>query len=478
MISSSTRGLTTGGHVFASGITAAPRATAAMILVLFISVLLPPVYFNIGSTSLSLSRAFLLFAIVPLLIRLLSGQAGRLMPADYFMMAYCGWIAITYTYHYGTSRIALSGITIIEQLGAYLLGRVLIRNITDYNIFIKTFFTALLVLFPFAIFELFTGKNLWAALFDPFFSVHQKPSSAYGRMGLERVLSGFEHPILYGLFCSLGMANFFYVYQPKIFKAIAMMVFTAGMTFMSLSSAPLMAVASQALMITWDKATRGRWVLLVVLVVSAYVTVDALSNRTPVTILISTLTFNPLSAWVRVAIWDYGSAAVLANPIMGIGLEDWPRPFWVTSSVDNFWLLISMRHGIPAIGLLLGALAFHLAAILRAKNLSPILARYRTGYVLALLCLYFTLCTVHIWGGMSSFVFFYIGAGLWFVGAAGHGSKVVPDPATSHQDIAPLGRVTAVVTRSTGPASIRQNHSASLPQSRFPIAHKREPHED
>jgi hypothetical protein len=170
---------------------------------------------------------------------------------------------------------------------------------------------------------------------------------------------------------------------------------------------------------------------------------------------------------------------VLANPIMGIGLEDWPRPFWVTSSVDNFWLLISMRHGIPAIGLLLGGLAFHLAAILRAKNLSPRLARYRTGYVLALLCLYFTLCTVHIWGGMSSFVFFYIGAGLWFVDAAGQGAEtVVPNPVTAHQDIAQFSRAVAVATRSNGPEAIKPNRSASLPKSRFPIAHKREPHKD
>jgi hypothetical protein len=447
-------------------------------VVLFIAALLPPIYLDVFGTRLSFSRIFLLLAIVPLLIRLLSGQAGRLMVTDYLMLMYCGWVAVTYTYHYGTTRIGLSGITIVEQLGAYLVGRVLIRNVRDYSIFIRIFFIVLLILFPFALFEVFTGKNIWADLFDPFFSVHVKGWSAYGRMGLERVMSGFEHPILYGLFCSLGMANFFYVYQPKIFKALAMMTFTVGMTFMSLSSAPLMAVASQALMITWDKATRGRWVLLAVLVIVAYVTVDALSNRTPVTILISTLTFNPLSAWVRVAIWDYGSAAVLANPIMGIGLEDWPRPFWVTSSVDNFWLLISMRHGIPAVGLLLGALAFHLAAVLRVKNLSPELKRYRTGYVLALLCVYFTLCTVHIWGGMSSFVFFYIGAGLWFVDAAGQGSEAALEPAASDQYIAHPSRAVAVVRRRIGPASGRLNRSAGFPPSRFPIAHKREQRED
>jgi hypothetical protein len=469
MISRKTTVRALDGHVFAS-----VRPTSALFIGLFIAVLLIPIYFNIGETRLSMSRVLLLISFLPLLIRLLTGQAGRLMAADYLMMAYCGWVAITYTYHYGTGRIALSGITIIEQLGAYLVGRVLVRNVTDYRIFIKTFFIALLLLLPFALFELFTGRNLWAALFDLIFSVHQKPGSAYGRLGLERVMSGFEHPILYGLFCSFGVANFFYVFQPRIFKAVIMMVFTAGMTFMSLSSAPLMAVASQALMITWDKATNGRWVLLAVLAVLTYVTIDALSNRTPVTILISTLTFNPVSAWTRVAIWDYGYAAVLANPIMGIGLEDWPRPFWLTSSVDNFWLLISMRHGIPAIVLLLGALACHLVAILRTNNPPSTLARYRTGYVLALLCLYFTLCTVHIWGGVSSFTFFYIGAGLWFAGTADRVLESVSDPDASNQRISYRG----MATSSAGVTAVRPDRPAALPQSRFPNAHKRGHRED
>lgn len=478
MISSKTSALLSDGSASNVGRSAVLQATSALIVVLFVLALLPPVYFNIGSTRLSLSRILLLSLIVPLLIRLISGQAGRLMMTDYLIFFYCSWIALTYTYHYGTARIALSGITIIEQLGAYLVGRTLIRSATDYKIFVRTFFVALLVLFPFALFELFTGRNLWAMLFDPIFSIHQKPRSAYGRMGLERVMSGFEHPILYGLFCSLGMANFFYVYQPKIFKAAAMTIFTVTMTFMSLSSAPLMAVASQALMIIWDKATKGRWVLLACLVVLAYVTVDTLSNRTPVTILISTLTFNPGTAWTRIAIWDYGSAAVLANPIMGIGLEDWPRAAWVTSSVDNFWLLISMRHGLPAIMLLLGGLVFHLAAILGVKNLSPELTRYRTGYVLALLCVYFTLCTVHIWGGMSSFVFFYIGAGLWFVNAAGQGSEAAPGHADSHQDIAQPHKAAALARRRIEPALGTTNRATGLPSSRFPIAHKREQSED
>lgn len=452
------------------------RATSATVIVIFILSIISPAYLVISGTYLTFSRVLLLIFITPLLVRLLLGRAGPLMRTDYLILLYSAWIAITYTFHYGTTRVALSGITIIEQLGAYLVGRVLIRNSTDYTIVIRTFFISILILLPFSILELLTGRNLWAELFDLFVSVRPKDGSAYGRMGLERVTSGFEHPILYGLFCSLGLANLFYFSRSKV-KAIAAIIFVSGMTFMSLSSAPLMAVGSQALMITWDKITKGRWILLSVLIVAAYVTIDALSNRTPVTILISTLTFNPLSAWTRVSIWDYGSAAVLANPIMGIGLGDWPRPFWLTSSVDNFWLLISMRHGFPAIGLLLAALLFHLIAILRAKNLPPTLARYRTGYVLALLCLYFTLCTVHIWGATSSFVFFYIGAGLWFVGAGEKVSEAMRGPVAQNVAVM-LPESGAAAPQSTRFPSALPDRSPGLPQSRFPSRHKRGDRED
>jgi hypothetical protein len=443
-ILSNTTDLVTSKKITSSARNEIPHATSAFIVVVFIGVLLPPAYFDIGSLRLSFSRVFLLFAIIPLLIRLLSGRVGALLLTDYLMMMYSAWIAITYTYHYGADRIGLSGITITEQFGAYLVGRTLIRNATDYMIFIRSFFVALLFLFPFAAFELFTGINILTVLLDPIMSVHIKGQSAYGRIGLERVMSGFEHPILFGIFCSLGMANFFYIFKPNLFKALSMMALTAGMTFMSLSSAPLMAISSQAFMIAWDRFTKGRWLLLAILVVTTYVVIDLLSNRTPVTILISTLTFDANSAWTRVSIWDYGYASVKENPFMGIGLEDWPRPGWLTSSVDNFWLLISMRHGVPALVLLLGALASHLFVILRVKYLTPTLQRYRTGYVLALLCLYFSLCTVHIWGGISSFVFFYFGAGLWFADAARERSASRAGTLSTDQHTAHPSRAAAV----------------------------------
>ena len=73
-----------------------------------------------------------------------------------------------------------------------------------------------------------------------------------------------------------------------------------------------------------------------------------------------------------------------------------------------------MRAGIPAFLLLVTGLVANLVRILRA-DLPPHPARYRTGYVIAAVSTFMTLCTVHMWGSVSVFLMFYFGAGLWFV---------------------------------------------------------------
>jgi hypothetical protein len=402
--------------------------TAGAVIAFFVFSVISPAYFNLGGLSLSFSRLLLLVLIVPLFFQLMMGKAGKVMAADYLFMGYAVWVMVSLVHHHGAERFAYAGITIIEHLGAYLLGRVLIRNIADYRFLVRSFFYSLVILFPFALIELFTNRNLWSNAFSAVFSVPYKPASAYGRMGLNRVMSGFEHPILFGLYCSLGIGNFFYVYRTQLARALPMMGFATGMTFMSLSSAPLLGATAQFGLILWDQITKGKWKLFVVLSAIAYVVIDLLSNRTPVTLLIGTLTYNPWSAYMRIHIWDFGFAAVLGSPIFGIGFNDWPRPFWLTSSVDNFWLVVMMRHGLVGFAFLAGAIVLNFRAIIRAKGLSQEAAHYRTGYCLALAALIFALSTVHVWGATSSFVMFYFGAGVWFSTFAATSGTVAAEP--------------------------------------------------
>ncbi len=281
-------------------------------------------------------------------------------------------------------------------------------------------------------------------------------------------MAGFEHPILYGLFCSFGFATAYYIYRKKRIIALMAMALIGFMTFASLSSAPLLAVAIQLGLILWAKLTGERWWLLIAFVSTVYVTVDLLSNRTPVTILINYVTFDPNTAWTRVNTWYFGSAEVLRHPIMGIGLNDWERPRWLTSSVDNFWLLTGMRYGFPGIGLLLLGLGLGIANVVKAKNLSPCINKYRTGYIIALVSLYFSLGTVHVWGNSSAFTMMFIGMGLWLANAGDVSVPEVEERAVDRAD--PRRREQYAITIPTNTGS--QQDSKPI-FSRFLTPHRR-----
>jgi hypothetical protein len=387
------------------------------LLPLFFVSLTMPIYFFVGELRLTPMRVLLILYFAPLVMKLLRGRAGGIRSIDVFLVLFCVWLAVTLLYHEGMSRLGLVCISIIELFGGYLVGRTMVRSSADFRMFFRCFLFVLIFLLPFAVIELFTNRNFIQDFYRSFIPTLYKGNSSYGRMGLFRVMSSFEHPILYGIFCSVGFAPIFYIFREKLIKGLTLVCFVLFMTFMSLSSGPLLAIAVQFGLMVWDKITGGRWWTLAIILTVTYIVVDLLSNRTPITILISYITFSPATAWARVYIWNFGSAEVWRHPLMGIGLGDWIRPYWLTGSVDNFWLVQAMRHGLPGIGFLVVGLGFGFRAIVRARGLSREDSRYRTGYLVALAAMYFALTTVHAWGTASSFVMCFIGAGMWFCDA-------------------------------------------------------------
>ncbi|SHF86272.1 O-Antigen ligase [Loktanella atrilutea] len=407
---------------------------SAPLLILFMITLLTPIAFEIAGVRLSPNRIFLLIVIFPYAARIISGQIGRFTAVDLLFVLHGVWIFIALIAVHGTNRIPFAAITAVELIGGYFVGRVLIRDITGYRLLFRIMMIALIVLLPFALVEAVTGKLIIPDLLRPVFQTPFRGDSAYGRMGLERVYVVFDHPILWGLFCSLTLANFIKMARGNLLKigfGASLSIFT---TMLSLSSAPLMACGLQLSMLAWGWIMRGRWKLLLILTVVGYVVIDLLSNRTPVTILIDTLTFNPGTGYTRIAIFDAGWAAVKGSPFFGIGFNDWPRPFWVTASVDNFWLLTAMRYGFVGVSFLVLALLSHFVLMARARITDPQALAIRIGHAIALAGISFTMVTVHVWGTMSVFVMFYIGAGAWMYAYA---------PQDGHDDITAQTEVAA-----------------------------------
>ena len=400
--------------------SATAALSAPILLAVFMFSLVLPVSFDVAGFRLTPARIVLLIMFIPLSAQLLAGRAGRVSLVDLLMVLFSIWLIITFLYHDGVRKLAYSSVTVVELLGGYLLARVAVRSMADFRFLFRLHLILLLVLAPFAVIDFLTNNQIWAKMLDVIGDAKFRGGSSRPRWGLQRVATGFEHPILYGIFCSIGVANGLYLMRSRLMGLIRG-GFTVFMTFMSLSAGALLAAMLQFVMIGWDWISGAKWKLFVALSAAAWIFLELASNRGPVVIIIETMTFNSGTGWTRIIQWEYGSAEVLRNPIFGKGLTgDWIRPSWLyTSSIDNYWLVVAFRHGLPGIALLLGAFALTCWRIIRTRNLAPEIDQARTGYMIAMAALFFSLVTVHIWGGLSIFVYAYLGAGAWFIHAGG-----------------------------------------------------------
>jgi O-antigen ligase len=384
-----------------------------------------PIGFQAGPLAMTTLRLFLLVMTVPLMIRLLTGAYGRVFVTDILFILHILWATVALAVNNPDQVIQQMGSVGIEFLGGYAVGRAYIRNREDFVALCKTLVVVVLCLLPFAVLETLTGRTVIVEVLGKLpglQSVAITPSER--RLGLERVQASFAHPIHFGLFCSIAFSLAFVTLHgisSTLWRYVSsFLIACAG--FLALSSGALLAIFLQIALIAWAALFSGfrhRWWLLVALFVLAYVVVDILSNRAPVRVFMSYATFSPHNAYWRGLIFEWGMKSVWGSPFFGIGLDDWVRPaFMYSASVDNFWLLMAMRYGIP--GFFLIALGYILV-VLRVMRLKleadTTLIYIRRAWVFTFLGISFTLCTVHIWTNIYSFVFFMMGAGLWLISA-------------------------------------------------------------
>jgi O-antigen ligase/polysaccharide polymerase Wzy-like membrane protein len=392
----------------------AAGAGGSTLLMLFVASLFIPGRFPVGPIWLSFYSLFLLIAIIPLALHWVRGKAGPIVAADILVLLFCLWQALSVVAIHGVGRIFFVGSVFVEAAGAYLVGRTLVRSAADYRAFFRYFLVCLAVLLPFVLIELVLGRRLLSELLGHVLSTDDIKSER--RLGLMRVALSFPHPILFGFVCSLAVANAYYLYESwrKRMQATGFVLF---MVFASLSSGPMLSALLQLVMVGWDRIVRflrGHWVLFVLL---GAVTLAVLQLVLPgglIGYMIDEVIFNPIGGANRVAILQYGTAEILRHPVLGIGLNEWTRPWWQAATVDNFWLLTAMRFGIPALLFLALAITASGLRIMSVVGLSGEERRYRTGYMISLVGAVVVLGTVHIWEAPVVFFMAYIGAGVWF----------------------------------------------------------------
>ena len=456
------------------------------VVIIYLLMVAIPIGVSLGPLLMTGVRLVLMVMIVPLMVRMFMGHYGRILATDILFVLHIGWMVVSLIVNNPSQVIEQTGSVGMEFLGGYVVGRAYIRSRADFIALVRMLIAMVLCMAPLAVFEAVSGKALLIEMLDKLPGVRTVSVSTQDpRFGLRRVLMGFEHAIHFGLFCSVAFSLCF-VGMSGTFSTARRFVTSAIITatcLLALSSGAFLAIAMQLGLIFWAKAFEGitrRWWILLGLMVTGYVVVDLLSNRTPIAVFMSYATFSAHTAFWRGLIFEYGIQNVWAHPIFGLGLKDWARPEWMpTGTVDNYWLLMGMRYGLPGFLTVTAGYILIVFHVMRLQvGTDEQLTMLRRAWVFTFLGLSFTLCTVHVWTSIYSFVFFLLGAGVWFITAVPESET--DDPAA--QDArrgdgdAPRGPVFArahgkdqIADTAAKPAATPAQHRPATPQySRFP----------
>ena len=415
-----------------------------------------PIGITLGPLFLTGLRLILMVMVLPLLFRLFSGAFGRVFASDWLFLGYLFWATLSLLVNNPETVIEQTGSAGVEFLGGYVIGRALIRDKATFVALARALILIVLCLMPFAVAEALTGRSLILEVIralpglQTVAEVNATPRNLFG-VTLERVQVGFTHPIHFGLFCSVTFSMCVVALRATMNRTRRWVIggAIAVTGCLALSSGAILAIGLQISLICWAIGLRrypARWWILCAMIVFGYCLIDLLSNRKPLHVFLSYATFSAHTAYWRAITFEWGLVNIWMNPMFGIGFHDWVRPeFMYSDSIDNFWLLTTMRYGIPAfLCLSVGYILVLVHLMRRDFHADPCLQDLRLAWVFTFIGLSFTLCTVHVWTAIFSFTFFLMGAGMWMITA-------YPDDTTSPQN--PVARRTRLVHRRNFPDS-------------------------
>lgn len=402
----------------------APSARLPFLTKLVLLALLLPAQFSVGSLAMTPSKLLFLVIVPILTVKLLQGKYGRIIATDILLFGYSGWMALAMLFnHTPAVAIEYTGSTTVVLLGGYLTARATIRDKETFIAFIR--FLALIVIFtlPFAIYEIITSRTTiprWLAQI-PGISSHNDINHD-PRLGLWRAQVMFPHPIHYGIFCSLAFSLFYVGLADRMgwFRRAIGGTLIGLCCFFSVSSGPVLALMAQIGLIGWQVLMRGvraRWRLFWIIMIVGYIVMELASTRSAIYAIVSRISFNARTAFSRRILFNYGVDQIERTPIFGVGYKSLPLPSWMTGSVDNFWLFVAVRFGMPAFLML--AAAFLVAMIIISRRnfeADHELELLRRAWLFTLVSTILVLATVAIWGEVYSLVLFVLGSGLWMIG--------------------------------------------------------------
>lgn len=391
--------------------------TRAAILLFVTALFLPSVYF-IGPIVLSPALLYLALAFLPMLTLWLMGRTGPRLTTDLLVLAFAGWAFLSRFVQLDVgAALEPAGVVLLQTAGAYMAGRVLVQDAAATRLVFATAITGVVLMLPFLLWESVTGgKPLLdiAALFGKTLL----PTQMDPRWGFRRAQGVFEHPILLGMFVATLVSAAMFMFHGRRGRLMrwlaAPLVVLSAMT--SLSTGALLSMNIQFGLMLWNAVLRHvkkRWTILIWLVIALYVTADLLSNRTPFHLFVDYATFSAQSSYNRILIWQYGSAAVMDSPLLGHVTDDWDRPAFMHASMDNFWLVVAYRYGLPGFVLLAAAFILTIWRIARHRDADEHGRDMRLAVIFALVATMIAAVSVHLWNNSYIWLMFMLGAVTW-----------------------------------------------------------------
>ncbi len=392
--------------------------------ILFVISIFIPVEFHylVGSLRIEAYRVVLGIALLYSLLNI-NDLLKKADLIDILLFIFIILASVSLIYNHGLQKgIESSGILTIEILGAFYLARGLITTPKSYYRINMLFATILALLVVVSIYEALAHHRIlheWAKNITGHDSLNWKLYTHYYiRFDIMRTTNLFAHPILYG---TIGAIFFPFIillllYRFKFSNLLKTLALLIGM-ISTLSSAPLLSVVFQgmtAILAQYWMGAKRLWMAVAFFGVSGFLLIEAMSNRGFFAILISYLTFNPVTGYYRMLQWEYSMDDIAANPIFGIGLHDWSRPEWMNSSIDSFWLLMTMQHGLFAGFILLFCSLYAVFHILNDLHKHHPATRWMVkSWVLAFMSLILIGFTVDYFGKIQPLFFFVLGSIGW-----------------------------------------------------------------
>ncbi|QLG87788.1 O-antigen ligase family protein [Chitinibacter bivalviorum] len=256
-------------------------------------------------------------------------------------------------------------------LAPYLCARWCLRSLNDDIACARVFVICCVIVSALSVYQFRFGINLWHLLLGPFFPGQGDGWVTTFRYGVARIAGPYSHAILAGIMLAMAwrLARWLQwgaCWEDKIrhFRLPGSKtqwvngLLLLGM-IMTIARGPWLGSVVGGILL-WvshatDRSKRLKWVLAIFVVggVIGQLTLDAYLDIKPGTV----MTQSQESAFYRKELMDKYQAIALEHATFGWGRNTWPKVGGM-ESIDNYYLLLALMHGIVALTILLFVMAW------------------------------------------------------------------------------------------------------------------------